>query len=272
MGALNGFDAKIRRTKEHLGTFQASVRSYLDDPEAYSIIEEPDLETGVFTYRLHVYRQPPSEEWSLLFGDCIHNLRAALDHLFWALVLLKHPKATDDPKVVRNHWKANFPIYGDRTRFVRRQSDLEYFVGKDALATLERMQPYHGLGAGKGLQVINECDVTDKHRLLVPMVALAIRSDVFMDRGKNNSYTGPIDIEHTAPPTNMETGAVVGKITISPPKAVVKVNYKPTLNVILKMDGLTEVFTPESTISLIEVVEAVRRVFAARFDHRGARP
>jgi hypothetical protein len=45
----------------------------------------PNAVSGDVEVTLRVIVPPPLDEWSLLFGDCVHNIRAALDHLAWEL-------------------------------------------------------------------------------------------------------------------------------------------------------------------------------------------
>jgi hypothetical protein len=51
-----------------------------------------------------VEREPPSDEWALLAGEAIQNVRSALDHLVWAAV--KEPTT-----------RTQFPIFTDADKF-----------------------------------------------------------------------------------------------------------------------------------------------------------
>lgn len=92
-------------------------------------------------------------------------MRAALDHLFYALILLRHPKGVEDSTV-------HFPILKDRGTFFGRKKKLEDWIGPEAAAMIENVQPYQGAGPSKNaLFFIHTSDVADKHRLLLPLRA-----------------------------------------------------------------------------------------------------
>lgn len=100
---LDGVRQKLIRAREHLETFQSDVTSYAaSDP--YRIVRkfedhipEKSGRPGL-TWRAKV-DAPPSLLLAVIAGDCLHNLRSALDHLAWALVLENGGEPSDtNPK------------------------------------------------------------------------------------------------------------------------------------------------------------------------------
>lgn len=257
---LSGYLAKVERAKEHLGVLEVSVNTFVTDRNAYSVIKEVDAKAGVFTFRLKLHKEPPLVEWSLVLGDCIHNMRSALDHLFWALVLLKHPHG------VKGASSANFPILRDPNTFKSRKSNLENWVGKGVAAMLENMQPYQGAGPDKnGLLFIHECDITDKHKLLVPLAGIAERGELVLKRG--NDHPSPhVHTELLNVP--MEDGAVIARITVAPAESVMDVDFNPTIGIILNPDGVREDVMFPSLADLLEILASVYGDFAPLFQSR----
>lgn len=54
----------------------------------------------------------PDAEWSVVIGDCIQNLRAALDHVAWSLTPVDI--RTSFPK------RPQFPIFDDYQAYIER--------------------------------------------------------------------------------------------------------------------------------------------------------
>ena len=69
---------KIGRAKHHFRDLQAEVTKFRDK-KAYEIVIETDADTGYNIHRCRIER--PSSDIALILGDCINNLRAALDHM-----------------------------------------------------------------------------------------------------------------------------------------------------------------------------------------------
>jgi len=95
-----------------------------------------------------------------MLGDAIHNLRTALDHLAYRLVSV-------GPKP---HWrgKVYFPIADSAEEFVSRIGGIKKRLRHDAVKPLAAIKAYRG-GAGEILWQLNELDIIDKHRLLLPV-------------------------------------------------------------------------------------------------------
>lgn len=113
---------------------------------------------------------PPLEQWGLLFGECIHNIRSALDNLTYALARLHL-----DPPARPN--QIQFPIYQDEALFEKNgRRDISQLPPAAALM-IEQLQPFQrnhpddpGTPATDPLVLLQWQSNTDKHR--VPSVVL----------------------------------------------------------------------------------------------------
>jgi len=78
---------------------------------------------------------PPTERWSLIFGELIHNLRSALDNLAWGLACVKAdpPKK---PKIIK------FPIIQNRKDFKDEGKPITDQMTQDAAEVIKGMQPF----------------------------------------------------------------------------------------------------------------------------------
>jgi hypothetical protein len=113
---------------------------------------------------------------ALICGDAIHNLRAALDHAYWDIV---SPFAVTD----RERRLVQFP-------FCKTEAGLDAAI-KQRLANrvseafgqaLRGLKPYEEAGGNETLYLVDELDIADKHRLLVPTGDYSVLSSDFMRR------------------------------------------------------------------------------------------
>jgi hypothetical protein len=74
---------KLARAQEHLEALNAEIDEFRK-VDAYTVTFEPSDDRRQVAVKLVVLRNLPPE-WGILIGDCIHNLRGALDHLAFAL-------------------------------------------------------------------------------------------------------------------------------------------------------------------------------------------
>ena len=77
---------------------------------------------------------PPLDEWSAIFGDAVHNLRAALDVLCWHLAHL-------DGGVPANARSIAFPVVSDASKWPDAQRRLSS-MPPELLGLIEQAQPF----------------------------------------------------------------------------------------------------------------------------------
>jgi hypothetical protein len=165
---------KVVRAQEHLCALAREIRGYLDtDPYVIPIEHNQDfvrVQSAVSTC------DPPLSV-SVMVGDCLTNLRAALDYVVWQLAL-RHFDPPLNSKPTDRQW-VSFPIAtepkgyaGKINGFAKRQ------MPTDALRIIQDVQPdkagYESLGWLNTL--VNE----DKHRMLLTMVAAVHTSRLWL--------------------------------------------------------------------------------------------
>ena len=131
-----------------------------------SIVGAPDEnDPSILIYR--VTRVPDIDPMvAAIAGDILHNLRSALDHLAWQLVVLDGG--------VPNKWTA-FPLHESSTNKDGSARVLTIQPGINdprIMAAVETMQPYSEANHGHdprtdALGIIGRLDNIDKHRLLL---------------------------------------------------------------------------------------------------------
>lgn len=163
--------AKLNRAAQHMDSFVAGTAALSVGINLASSEERSDVG------REHVWRigglRPIPIELSLIVGDCLFNIRSALDHLVWDLT---RPEGSVP--------RCEFPLFDDPRRFNERRGDGTpkplSGLGKISGLTevqqkiVETLQPYHSIDAEDAtlaatcdnLGLLNEIHNSDKHRTL----------------------------------------------------------------------------------------------------------
>lgn len=146
---------KIERAEKHIQDLTEIIKKF-SESNPYSVMGTTESEA--FVYRIKIHKHPP-RGWSAVIGDAIHNMRAAMDVLVWQLILANGKDPTR---------ASYFPVAksaGDCRNNLKTKTK---GVSPKALELLMATEPFVG-GKGNDLWLINELDIRDKHRLLVPV-------------------------------------------------------------------------------------------------------
>lgn len=111
-------------------------------------------------WRLKI-KQPFPERWSVLVGDILTNLRATVDHAFWAAAVMHSGQPA------RPH-QLTFPITTDATSFARKTRELSSLVAPEVWELVDAVQPFHGGDQAytSPLEVLRWLSNIDKHRFV----------------------------------------------------------------------------------------------------------
>jgi hypothetical protein len=107
---------------------------------------------------------PIPVQWAAVAGDAIQNIRAALDHGIWAIVV----KAKGVHFAESNAPKIDFPITDQPSRFPKKRLAL-LGISPPLIAVIEQAQPYarnQGAPRDDVLWLLRTLSNVDKHRLL----------------------------------------------------------------------------------------------------------
>jgi hypothetical protein len=164
---------KLDRAQSHLDELHAEFNEFRDR-EPYEW-DGPHVDENLkrVSYLVKVHEEP-KREWGLIIGDCIQNLRSALDHLIYAL------SAGPDGSPPANADICAFPISSSGTGFNSKRTQ-ERISGVDpkARSLVKWWQPFRrGRDfAQHPLWVLRELSDWDKHRLLLVAGSLATSSE-----------------------------------------------------------------------------------------------
>lgn len=204
-------ELKLNRAESQARALAKSVSDWV---ASEPLIFESELREGRLGCRLTLTgfrEQPPFEEWGLAFGECIHNLRSALDNLAYALARLKL-----DPPQRPN--RISFPIFENEAEFIKRGRKDIGQLPEAAASLIERLQPFHRDGSPeKGtvdqdlLSRLSWFNNVDKHR--VPSVA-AIAPQVLKHNVEIKYYSEEDAIANEPPDCSVGSGLLEPGLTL----------------------------------------------------------
>jgi hypothetical protein len=162
---LDDIRVKLDRAKEHLDALNADLQQFAtEEPHPLHVV----IPDRAYTVQDVVWMRDPPARWGALVGDCVHNLRSALDHIVWAL--------SGGNRYAPQH--AEFPIFENPFKFFERTKKGEPARGSgiwkiagvvpdEARAIIEGLQPFNRPQPERHpLWIIHELDRFDKHRAL----------------------------------------------------------------------------------------------------------
>lgn len=153
---LSGVRAKIERANQHVHDLQAAVNTFAQR-NPYRVITKVDKEAGktIFTAQITEYIPP---EISAIIGDCVHNLRTALDYIICNAVI------ANKRQVRKGH---GFPITRSRKKFETACVSKIDGTSQEVAQLVRRLKPYKG--GCEPFWVIHMLDALDKHQAIVPV-------------------------------------------------------------------------------------------------------
>lgn len=161
---MNDSQRKLDWARKHLAIVQDSFRDFVRaDGNSVDVQYDSKLEEYVVVARA---KGPVPDDWSLMLGDIIHNIRSSLDSLMFALVERHAPGGLSRAEIER----IQFLICDTRAEFEARVAHKQRVRWYPPIvAVMERLQPYHlqhGLGPSP-LSVLRDLSNIDKHRHIV---------------------------------------------------------------------------------------------------------
>ncbi len=168
---LDGIAAKLDRAQEHLKALHAQLPAFLDE-KPHRFVGYLDPQARRYSIRVIIEKDPPLL-WSIIVGDFVHNLRSALDHLIWQLVIVGGGKPTRSNQ---------FPIFTQEPHTERQREAWDRMtngLSEDILNAVKQVQPYTTPDRAKetGLALLNGLSNEDKHRLPVATVTAIERHE-----------------------------------------------------------------------------------------------
>lgn len=153
----------LRHQIEKLGLREAFPFRQIDD-DTLELFATVDYKSILATVPSDI----PATRWSIIAGDVISNVRAALDHLVWALTVAN---GNTPPPVPFGKWRrVEFPVERDPAKWRDTAKKHLWGVRPRDQTRLKKLQPFYRRKSANidrhWLHRLNELWNTDKHRVL----------------------------------------------------------------------------------------------------------
>lgn len=152
--------SKLERAEKHILNLDKAWRDFVEGG-AYEVVSDDDPQTGERVFKIGTAMQI-GPLLGLLVGDAIHNLRSALDHLAYHLVCVGTRNFSGP------HTHVYFPIFRNRTEYEAKKLGKIKGMSENAIKAIDGIEPYGG-GAGDIFWGLDQLDIFDKHRILLPL-------------------------------------------------------------------------------------------------------
>jgi hypothetical protein len=202
VAALDGVNEKIERARVHQRDLAQRLIAVLGPDEQSFVL---DQEPADGRYALRVSGVPTVDpEWRTIIGDCLFNLRSALDHLASQLVILDGGTPTS---------ATTFRIR--KTPLVQKGQPVPMqldpaIARQDILDVLEKVQPYADTGQPPDdpgfnpLWSLHRLNIIDKHRQLLVVVSTLSLGETFWgwsgEQAKPDFYLNRVALRNDGTP------------------------------------------------------------------------
>jgi hypothetical protein len=191
---------KVKRARQHIADLDGRIHLFFTGPiNPYPIIREIEPATGDAVFKLGKC-SPIPEDFPLIIGDVLQNLRTALDHLVWQLILSNG--GTPDSS-------SAFPISKNAQIYKSDSPRKIKGVAPEAMKMIDSLKPYGGGNEDLfGLHLLNNAD---KHRLLLICGAAHLSTSVQIELSPTpKEFRIPVPFEWSYP---LKDGAELYRIT-----------------------------------------------------------
>jgi hypothetical protein len=148
---------KIERAKKHIIDLKGEIDAFLGT-QPYGVVINIDSKTGKMSYQVSKITPTP-RIIAAISGDAIQNLRTALDHLAWHLLLVCLGTTASD-------FRFHFPIANTANEYKSLIDRKVQRLRRDAIEAFRKIEAYQG-GNGHQFWVLNRLNNIDKHRSII---------------------------------------------------------------------------------------------------------
>lgn len=248
---IRSVDLKLARADFQICSLTDQISAWIS---SNPITARCELCEGRLGFRLIVQdfaETAPIDHWGLLIGECVHNLRSALDNLAFALARLQRDPPSRPSAIA-------FPICQDRSRFENsgraKLDQMPARVGE----LIERLQPFQRDGSQEAgtpdsdpLVLLQWLSNTDKHR--VPSVVLIAPTE--MSHSGRAAFYSEEDAKANVPPDTtvwfgpLHPGVVLMEYRTNRPIESVRGDYSGI--------AIVSIETIDQTAPVVEVLRAL---------------
>lgn len=189
---------KIAKAAQHLSDLQSRITVWTAGRPMHTKGTLSDDRLS-WRFTLHVTTLPPVDEWSLILGDFVHNLRSALDACIWEF-------ATRDGRTPPKPRQVQFPIIDSEAKWTDARRNQLQTVPDEIAERVRILQPFNRPEDERprdALVLLQELSNLDKHRssIKVGLNVDSYEADITFDYGSREASERnvPPQVEYFAP-------------------------------------------------------------------------
>jgi hypothetical protein len=175
---LSTIQLKVERAIKHIDELAVACKQFID-ATPFTLGRVIDPHTGYYNFTVNDLKSPPPQI-GLMAGDVIHNLRSALDHLAYQLVIV-------NGNTPSRH--TCFPIFDDPAKLSTMDQRKVSGMSPAAIAAITAARPYRG--GNEPLWIVHELDIADKHHALLTTLVSVTQLSIEMNVGLRNFKAPP---------------------------------------------------------------------------------
>lgn len=161
---------KVKRAKKHIADLDAANRAFYESrPYEPGAKKHPQFPQVLQLYVAKAKPIPP--EISLICGDALNCLNAALDHLAWQLVIAAGGKL---------HRGIKFPFAESIEKYKIESPGKVKGMSQEAIRCIDALKPYKG--GNDALWQLHKLNNADKHRLLITVGSAVVAVGILARR------------------------------------------------------------------------------------------
>ena len=181
---------KLARASTHMAELNSSMNTWVAGRPFGSAKELSDDRLS-WMLKLAVKTMPPVDEWSLILGDVLHNLRSALDACVWEFAQIGG--VPPQPTAIQ------FPIVRDEARWNDSRRRNLQTVPEEIAERVRLVQPFNRAAEDiprDALVLLQELSNLDKHRasIAVRLVPTELNADFSLE------FSSPEAADRNVPP------------------------------------------------------------------------
>jgi hypothetical protein len=264
--SLDGPIAKLDRAKTHFQALNKSIGAFKRSKTHDIVVTKNDPLTGEQVANLRILKRPKNPEWGLVLGDMVHNLRSALDHLIWQLVILNGEKPRRQNQ---------FPVIGTKAEYWEVQPNRSESTRDRMLAGvadehrtfIDLVQPFNGRedapeGTRTALSLLSSLSNTDKHRVV--HAGFALIEEPTPDLFEATTLHEGVAVDIVMNWGELEDGAEIMRFRPDPPGSHVQMKATIPMYVTFRHGGRN--LRPEHVRLVFEWVDSYVRGFRPIFE------
>lgn len=237
---------KIERADKHIKDVTMVLRQF-SDGDIHTLVVKHDSHTGKNFVQVDFLEEEfPVIDCALIIGDAIHNLRSALDFMWYEFVANPSEYTSFPIRDTRKELEAT--LNGALKKKQIASSDRDFVVDK--------IQPYKA--GNRLLWALHDMDVRDKHHLFIPVLKFMVIRDIHLE-DENGRKLGLHGIAHFTPVRHELFDAIGVKVTV-------KSKGRPSAQIFF--GGDTTLYDESIIPTLYQITKEVTRTIRAFELHR----